>query len=166
MQQAWAACVAERRSGQSGPHGATRTKRKATDLAAVMEKALHTLAYEDLVRYLTAEFGHRLCLWDDGRVAIVEASVSWRDGPIAETGCPGIGNLDSTKWTDDFVERSDDDGLYYEIGTGRLVGDLAAVIRECCRDGDVEDEMDDLRMRLRDDFEERRCWEREYWEGE
>jgi hypothetical protein len=44
----------------------------------------------------------------------------------------------------DFCERNAETGEYVETTTGRIVGDIEAVIRECCRDGDVEVFRDEL----------------------
>ena len=101
----------------------------------------------EVADYLTADFGHDLALWRDGTVQIIESALTWRDNddaPVARAKCPGIGNLDSSVFTADFCERDEDSGEYIEISTGRIIGDLEAVVRECCRDGDVEAFRDDL----------------------
>lgn len=99
-----------------------------------------------LADYLTAKFGHDLAVWPDGSTEIIESNLRWRsndNAPIVRVECPGIGNLDSTIFSDRYADRTES-GQYVEIGTGRVIGDLSDLIRETCLDRDVSDFMDEL----------------------
>jgi hypothetical protein len=120
------------------------------------------ITYEHLADYLTAEHGHDICLWaagwetdDPPAVAIAPREIRYQRNhePLARVPCPGIGNLDSTEFTRDFCDEDvpggygpgrNERGDYVENGSGRVIGDLADVIRECCQDGDMSEYMDDL----------------------
>lgn len=116
------------------------------------------IGYEALADYLTAEYGNDLAVFRDGSVQIVQSNSSFRreDAPVARVKCPGVGNLDTSVFADGFVDFDEDAGVYATIvaredsGRIRVVGDLAAVIMECCRDGDVSRFYDDLIAALED----------------
>ena len=103
----------------------------------------------DLADYLTAEYGNDLAVFADGSVEIIESATVYKTGgPIARAKCPGIGNLDGLLFEEGFVEWSDEKGVFVvtddHSDAGRVVGQFADVIRECCRDGDVTPYMEDL----------------------
>lgn len=105
-----------------------------------------SVTYTDLGLYLIAEYGHDLAVWIDGTVDIIESNTRYRDNddaPIARARCPGIGNLDSTVFSNGYAER-DESGIYFEIKTGRRIGDLIELIRESCAQGDMSSFYDDL----------------------
>lgn len=106
-----------------------------------------------LADYLTAEFGHDLAVWEDGITEIIESALYWKQcGPVARVKCPGIGNLDSTVFSDQYAMRTES-GQYIEIETGRVIGYLADLIRETCQDGDVTEFMDELIEKLQESKE-------------
>lgn len=113
-----------------------------------------------LADYLTAEHGMDLCVWADGSHSLVEQSTVWRsEGPVSRVRCPGIGNLDSEAYTLGFASWDDDKAAYvvdgdYMQDTGRVVGQLADVIRECVADGDVLTETNELLERLQEDADD------------
>lgn len=108
-----------------------------------------------LADYLTAEYGHDLAVWQDGSCQIIESGLRWRSNQnshVARVKCPGIGNLDSTIFSDQFAERDEFTGQYREIETGRVIGDLSDLINETCKDGDVSAFMDDLIDQLEESY--------------
>lgn len=112
------------------------------------------VSHEDLGDFLTAPWGHRLAVYRDGSVHVGEAvgrEIDPDEMPIAMVTCPGIGNLVESDWTAGFCEYAEGRAAYVETRTGRVIGDLADVVRECCQDGDVEAEYEDLITRLVDD---------------
>ena len=125
------------------------------------------ISYENLADYLTADFGSDLVVWPDDSVNLTESSITrWAEvQPVARVRCPGIGNLDSSVFTDEFVEWDEGLGAFVVTGEhrddkGRAVGGLEDVIAECCRDGDVTEFMDDLisaleRSASEEDFQRR-----------
>lgn len=99
-----------------------------------------------LCDYLTAEFGHDLAIWADGSTEIIESSLCWRhddNAPICRLRCPGIGNLDSTVFSDDYAKRDPESGIYYDYD-GFRIGDLADLIVDCCENGDMSKFIDEL----------------------
>ena len=108
---------------------------------------LEAVTYDHLADYLCAEYGHDLAIWPDGFVTTVETSIGFHhdEQPLTRIPCPGIGNLDSAYFAQGFCDdERTDDGEYVENETGRVIGSLADVIRECCRDGDMTEYMDAL----------------------
>lgn len=110
------------------------------------QKILDALSDEALEDYLTAEYGGWLCLWEDGYHCINDSSYTlvYDIQPIGVAKCPGIGNLDSTMFSDGFAYRNEEDGMYYTLEDNTLVGDLAELIHDCVVNGDVTGFMDDL----------------------
>ena len=103
----------------------------------------------DLADYLTAEYGHDLAVFKDGSVKIIDSAAAYKTGgPIARAKCPGIGNLDGMMFEEGFVEWDEEAGVFVvtedHSDAGRVVGQFADVIRECCRNGDVTPYMEDL----------------------
>lgn len=95
---------------------------------------------DDLAAYLVAQPGHTLGIYADGSVHVGEAigrEIAEHERPLATIRCPGIGSIDMTSWRADWE-------------CGHL--DDAAVIRDCCENGDVEDERAELVRRLADDI--------------
>lgn len=66
--------------------------------------------------------------------------------------CPGIGNLDSTEFTEGFVKWDEEKGAYVTIpgyeDAQRVVGGLVDVIRECCEYGDMSTDIEELAKAL------------------
>lgn len=113
------------------------------------------ISYSHLAEYLTAEFGKDLAVFEDGSVEIIESSLAWKQGgPIARVQCPGIGNLDSTVFSDGFSRRGESTGEYYEIESSRRIGSLKDLIEYSCQYGDVSSFYDELIKRLEDSFRE------------
>lgn len=104
--------------------------------------------YEALHAYLVSGSDQHLCVLPDG---------SWYTKPYNTTeidpegtvylNCHNVGDLDSTWWTEGFADRRED-GLYYEICSGLLIGDLEDVISRCIKDGDVEGYLADLEREI------------------
>lgn len=111
------------------------------------------ISYSHLADYLTAEFGKDLVVFDDGSVEIIESNLVWKSGgPVARVKCPGIGNLDSTLFSDVFAKR-DESGIYWEIETHERIGSLEDLIRYSCAYGEVTDFYDELIEKLVESIE-------------
>jgi hypothetical protein len=97
---------------------------------------------DDLAGYLTADSGWVLGVDVDGTVHIgdsVGREIEPSERPIATAKCPGLGNLDMAWWREGWdCEALDDDD----------------VVRDCCENGDVSDELDGLIARLLEDVSE------------
>jgi hypothetical protein len=114
--------------------------------------AMTAIASAAIADYLTADYGCWLAVWDSGYWEIRPAGETLPPACVAAVKCPGIGNLDSTVFSDGWVTRQDD-GSYIVTGEfhddqGRVIPDLDHMIRECCRDGDVSDFVDQLAAAL------------------
>ncbi len=93
----------------------------------------------ELAQYLTGDSGDTFGVDADGSTHVgdsVGREIDPDERPIATAKCRGIGNLDMTWWRDGWpcAELSDED-----------------VIRDCCRNGEVEGEIEDLIDRLMED---------------
>lgn len=97
------------------------------------------IATDVLCDYLTAEYGYDLAIWPDGSTEIIDSSICWRHddtAPICRVKCPGIGNLDSTVFSDGYAKRDHESGIYYDYD-GLRIGTLADLIEDCCENGDM-----------------------------
>lgn len=116
---------------------------------------------EILADYLTADFGQDLVIWEDNSHATIDSSsVFWHKAKLqtlCRVKCPGINNLDSTMFSEDYAAR-DINGTYFEIDTGREIGDLASMICWTCHEGDVSAFMEDLIVKCENSF----CTEQTY----
>jgi hypothetical protein len=112
---------------------------------------LREVAEKNISGYLTADFGQRLVIDFSGNVYFQDSSTFSRD-EIVSVKCPGVNNLDSTYFTEEFAEWDEDKGAYVTIppqpDAGRVVGGLEDVIRECCETGDVTGFIEDLETDL------------------
>jgi hypothetical protein len=122
---------------------------KGTDehSAPSVEIDLHDIAEKYIFDYLTADFGQRLVIDFSGNVYFQDSSTFSRD-EIVSVKCPGINNLDSAYFLEEFAEWNEDKGAYVTIppqpDVGRVVGDLKDVIRA----GDVTGFIEDLETDL------------------
>ena len=107
-----------------------------------------------LADYLTADNGDWLALFADGTYRIYKSGeVPARDfEAMAIARCPGSGNINSSAILAGWADMDEDIGQYVVTGKhderGRVIGDLDAAIRECCRDGDMTRYMEDLERDL------------------
>ena len=126
-------------------------KTDKTIMYHVMMKSFGELdrPYKALRTYLTSSYGLDLVIKPDGKWYSISYSRTNEndDEGTVRVRCPGVENIDSTDFTEDFVERRED-GVYYELETGRKVGDLVDVIDECIEDGDVEKFLDNLKSEI------------------
>lgn len=114
-----------------------------------------------LAAYLTAEFGEFFGVYPDGTFAVGESignEIAPGERPVACIRCPGINNIDTTYFTEGFVTYNPVSGLYESIEQDRTgivdTYTLAEVVRECCENGDVADEIEELRSALIADTEQ------------
>jgi hypothetical protein len=119
--------------------------------APSVEIDLHEVAAKHISDYLTADFGKRLVVDFSGNVYLQDSS-TFSGNEIISVKCPGLNNLDSTQFLEGFAEWDEEKGAYVTIppqpDDGRIVGDLKAVIRECCETGDVTGFIEDLETDL------------------
>lgn len=107
------------------------------------ERFIDDVSLENLAYFLSAPHGHILGIYDGGRVRVgedVSREIAVDERPFATAKCPGIGNLDMS---------------YYREGWD--CADLCdeAVIMGCCEDGDMSEELGDLKKQLLDDWKNR-----------
>jgi hypothetical protein len=118
----------------------------------LIEKAVTPAA---LAEHLVAEFGEFFCVYADGTFAVGESigsEIAPDERPVACVKCPGINNIDTTYFTDDFVTYNPILAIYESIEQDRTgivdTYTLKGVIRECCKNGDVDEEIEELRSAL------------------
>lgn len=100
---------------------------------------------DSLYDYLTADYGSFLGVYADGSVSVgqsVGQEILESERPISVVKCPGIGNLDSTFWTDDWAEGNED-GTFTCTVTGENLT-LSQCIYLCCIEGDVSADIAEL----------------------
>ena len=119
------------------------------DVNKLIETVISTKA---LAAYLTAEKGETFGIYADNTFTVGESigsEINPKERPIACIRCPGISNIDTTYFTDDFVTYNHVTGMYESIEqdrTGEIdTYTLAGVIRECCENGDVDIELQELK---------------------
>lgn len=122
------------------------------DVHKLIETVVTTKA---LAAYLTAESGESFGIYPDCTFAVGESignEIEPKERPIACIKCPGINNIDTTYFTDDFVTYNHISGMYESIEQDRTglieTYTLAGVIRECCENGDVDVELEELKNAL------------------
>lgn len=103
----------------------------------------HALAAAHISDFLTADGGTRWWLLD-GRLVSTGSAESLRDGALLVAKSPGLGNLDGMWWTQGMTQ--DDEGIYSL--DGEEIGDLAAVVRHSCEEGDVTSFVDELATKI------------------
>ena len=126
------------------------------DIRKLIEKAVTPAA---LAAYLTAEKGENFGVYADGTFAVGESigsEIEPKERPLACIRCPGINNIDTTYYTDDFVTYNHVSGVYESIEQDRdgeiQIYTLEEVIRECCKNGDVDEEVEELKNSLIEDW--------------
>lgn len=95
----------------------------------------------ELASYLVGDSGDRFAVKRDGSTYVSPSAgmeIAPEDRPIAWVKCKGIGNLDMTWWREDWECDDLDD---------------TEVIWDCCENGDVSDELDDLIGKLVEDID-------------
>lgn len=108
------------------------------------------ITYDHIYDYLTADNNTDLSVWKDGTVIAIEHGITYPvENPVARVRCPGINNIDTSWYTNDFCETRTENGEYvvdgrYREDKGRVVGSIEDVISECCKDGDMTEEYDGL----------------------
>ena len=116
-----------------------------------LEKVLEQVDWKEAARqYYGAPFGSQLLIWKDGTVSILPSGTALQDNSdvVASVKCPGLNNLDTSYFTDGFVEWDEEKEAYVSVlpgDEGRIVGDLWDVVLECIENGSVAD---DLRSEL------------------
>jgi hypothetical protein len=113
---------------------------------------------EQLYEYLTAPYGHKAGLYADGSFYIAEtvgSEIDEDDRPVVWISCPGINNMDDPSWwTDEWTEYDEESGSYriIEETRGHEIGDMISLdecIKICCNQGDVHDNVQELRENLK-----------------
>ena len=108
------------------------------------------IAYDALETYLLGEGS--IIIFEDGNWDIEDAG-STNMNAIARVRCLD-GDVDETFFTEDFVLWNDEEGYYEELVTGRKVGDLEDVIRECIKEGDMERYIEEIERKLKKSYME------------
>lgn len=117
-------------------------KKDVEIIKALIEESVED---EHLALYMSAPWGHSLGVYADGRVSVGESvgmEIDPDERPIAIAKCPGIDNIDMTWWREGWECDHLSD---------------AAVIHDCCENGDVSDELDTLIEKLVEDAESDIC---------
>lgn len=118
------------------------------------ETLMGFVSLDDLADYLTADYGSYLGIYPDGGVSVgndVGREIDPEERPLVRVPCPGLGNLDSTWWSEGLVRH--EDGTY-ATEEGEEIGGLVDLVYWSCRNGDVSDPLADLERKVRDALED------------
>jgi len=102
--------------------------------------------------YWGAEYNATLVIYRDGGISVLPSGTILHDSPdiVVTLRCPGLNNVDTSYFTEGFVEWDDEKEAYISIlpgDEGRIVGGLWDVVLECIRDGSVADDLRELAER-------------------
>ena len=112
-------------------------------------KLIENIDEKALAEYLTADFGEWFGLYADGTHAVGENignEINPDERPIACVKCPGISNISESFFTDGWTEYNHENGMY-KTDDGRELT-FEECIRECCKSGDVTDEIEMFKEKL------------------
>ena len=94
-------------------------------------------------KYIFGDYGDTVNIHDDGEMVVHGTGTYYRDpdaaGVIYGFSCAGFGNLDTTYFTEGFVEWDEEKESYVELHDGRVVGSMEDVAEEVVRDGEYSD---------------------------
>jgi transcriptional regulator with XRE-family HTH domain len=110
------------------------------DRLAKTRELLRDAASEGIVAYLTADWGDWFEVSKDGSWSITEGNAyqSPDDEPLVEAKCPGIGNLDGSRYREGLAE------LLGEAEEEVAEWELSRCIEACDEQGVLGDEIDEL----------------------
>ncbi len=110
----------------------------------------------ELCQYLLGDYGWDFCLYANGKTGLEQSNsyaVDPADRPIASCACIGLENIDTDFWVRDWTEWDSDTRDWVVLETQEHIS-LADAIRRCCEEGDVTQELEELREALLEDWEE------------
>ena len=120
-----------------------------------IETIRESVTTDMLADYLTADFGDWIAVFADGTYRVYGSGEvpDHEFDALAIVRCPVIGNIDSSALLDGWADMDTEIGKYIVIGThhddrGRVIGELATTVRECCRDGDMTSYTEGLETEL------------------
>lgn len=116
----------------------------------VKELNMDLLAEEMLIN----EYNLKIIIWEDGDITSIGAQEEVYHGVAAILRSYGTGNLDTSYFTNDFAQYDKEIDTYIEINTGRKIGDIEDVIRECIKDGDMTVFYDDWKEQILEQLKE------------
>lgn len=121
------------------------------------------ISEDQLCESMLGNFGWSFCLYIDGKTGLEQKgsyAIDPKDRPIASTDCVGLGNIDTTFWTDGWTTYDPETREYIVNETQERI-DLEEAIRRCCDEGDILSELEELRQSLLEDWErnEENGWE-------
>lgn len=123
-----------------------------------INKEIRTVISDNMAGYYLADSGEIFGVYfDDGKFSVsigqsVGSEIAPEERPIAGVKCLGIGDLDSSFFTDGWTTENED-GTYTSTETGNILS-LEDCIRECCDSGDVCDDIESLLDELMHDLTE------------
>jgi hypothetical protein len=122
-----------------------------------IEDVIEKIDFDELAEaMLCYEYNSRIHINKDGSIDILGSQEYLHPDDskniIAVLRSCGTSNLDSSYFTENFAKWNEEKETYVEIKTGREIGDLDDVIRECIKDGDMSVFIDDWKEQIRQDF--------------
>lgn len=117
-----------------------------------IQQAMDNLDLQELVyRYITAPYGAKLGIYENKKgfsfyvSQDVGKEIAENERPIAVIPCPGLGNIDTTLWTEGWTEEQEN-GLYLTEDGQELT--LIECIKDCCQNGDITSILEEIQAGL------------------
>jgi hypothetical protein len=112
--------------------------------------------------YFLADFGEKLGIYKDGHIAVgqdVGNEICDDETPISYTTCPGFNNLDltdffTTGWTKYMGFNEDRGEDTWRVKKDGKILTLKECVIDCCKNGDILDEIENLKNQLIENIEE------------
>jgi len=128
--------------------------RKGTDENNKVEELIRdAITPEIFAQYVIANWGERIGIYPDGSVSIGQSigmEIAEEEQPIVMAKCSGIGNIDTSYYSEGWTEYDSETGEYITEDGRHL--DESEMITECCIEGDVSEEIHGLVETLIDDY--------------
>lgn len=111
---------------------------------------------EELIEYLTGDYGQRFCLDKDGKTYLLQIgtyAIEPEEREISSAPCIGIGNIDISPYAEGWTTWDDEINMYCATDTNEML-DTEEIIIRCCQEGDMEEDLISLREALIDNWSE------------
>jgi len=117
---------------------------------------------EIFAQYVIANWGERIGIYPDGSVSIGQSigmEIAEEEQPIVMAKCSGIGNIDTSYYSEGWTEYDSEIGEYI-TKDGRHLSESEMII-ESCTEGDISQEIEGLVETLLEDYQENLRFEKE-----
>ncbi|HDO26161.1 MAG TPA: hypothetical protein ENG95_05930 [Nitrospirae bacterium] len=124
----------------------------------IKEKIRNAIGAKEVALYYTVPSNWRLGAYEsNGKIRIevgpdLGNEIAEDERPTTYISCPGIGNIDTSYFSDNFATRQED-GTYQIHDTGEMVSE-SRMIEMSCEKGDIIDDIESIALKLYEAFQE------------